>query len=469
MMEITFEKDQNKLPVAIIGGGPVGLAAVAHLIRKGEKVLLFEAGNSVGHSVLKWGSVRMFSPWQYNIDKEAEKLLKKSGWIAPDLTQLPTGRELVESYLKPLSDIPEINKSLILNAKVIGVGKKGLDKVKSSNREKVPFIIYVESDEHISNYEVKAVIDATGTWSNPNPVASNGIFTKNEINTREHIYYGIPELKREKERYAGKRVLVVGSGHSSINILLELAKLKEEHPQTEILWAIRKANVEEVYGGKENDQLAARGELGSRVEKLISTNTISTFTEYQIIDLHKHNEKVNVKGVVKDKIVVIEGIDEVISATGSRPDFSFLREVRLNIDSAIESSYELAPLIDPNIHSCGTVRPHGEKELRHFEKNFYIVGMKSYGRAPTFLLATGYEQVRSVIAYLTGDFQGAVDVKLELPETGVCSVGLVDCCGEETVNNRNESCTTTKSVEATESISCVQIKPKEINNNSCCS
>ena len=401
MMEITFEKDQNKLPVAIIGGGPVGLAAVAHLIRKGEKVLLFEAGNSVGHSVLKLGSVRMFSPWQYNIDKEAEKLLKKSGWIAPDLTQLPTVRELVESYLKPLSDIPEINKSLILNAKVIGVGKKGLDKVKSSNREKVPFIIYVESDEHISNYEVKAVIDATGTWSNPNPVASNGIFTKNEINTREHIYYGIPELKREKERYAGKRVLVVGSGHSSINILLELAKLKEEHPQTEILWAIRKANVEEVYGGKENDQLAARGELGSRVEKLISTNTISTFTEYQIIDLHKHNEKVNVKGVVKDKIVVIEGIDEVISATGSRPDFSFLREVRLNIDSAIESSYELAPLIDPNIHSCGTFRPHGEKELRHFEKNFYIVGMKSYGRAPTFILATGYEQVRSVIAYLT--------------------------------------------------------------------
>lgn len=468
MLGIMFKKDQKKLPVAIIGAGPVGLAAAAHLISKGEEVLIFEEGESVGYSVLKWGSVKMFSPWQYNVDKEAEKLLKKSGWIAPDLTQLPTGRELVENYLKPLSDIPEISKSLILHAKVIGVGKKGLDKVKSSNRENAPFIIYVESDEHILNYEVKAVIDATGTWSNPNPVASNGIYTKNEINAREHIYYGIPELKREKERYAGKKVLVVGSGHSSINILLELAKLKEEHSQTEILWVIRKSKVEDVYGGKENDQLAARGELGSRLEKLINAHDISIFTEYQVTDFSKHNDKVSVKGAVKDKIIVIEGIDEVISATGSRPDFSFLREVRLNIDSSIESSYELAPLIDPNIHSCGTVRPHGEKELRHFEKNFYIVGMKSYGRAPTFLLATGYEQVRSVVAYLTGDFQGAVNVKLELPETGVCNIGLVDCCEEKIVNNQNGRCTTIKSDVASESTDRLQNYPKE-NTNSCCS
>jgi hypothetical protein len=110
-----------------------------------------------------------------------------------------------------------------------------------------------------------------------------------------------------------------------------------------------------------------------------------------------------------------------------------LRELRIDLDSSLESARQLAALIDPNIHSCGTVRPHGEAELRQPEKNFYIVGMKSYGRAPTFLLATGYEQVRSVVAALVGDWESARNVQLELPETGVCSTNLgggsVGCCG----------------------------------------
>ena len=109
-----------------------------------------------------------------------------------------------------------------------------------------------------------------------------------------------------------------------------------------------------------------------------------------------------------------------------------LRELRLDLDPAVESSRALAPLIDPNLHSCGTVRPHGEAELRQPEKYFYIVGMKSYGRAPTFLLATGYEQVRSVVAALAGDWQAARAVRLNLPETGVCITDFADdaeCCG----------------------------------------
>jgi len=79
------------------------------------------------------------------------------------------------------------------------------------------------------------------------------------------------------------------------------------------------------------------------------------------------------------------------------------------------------------------VRPHGEKELRHPEKDFYIVGSKSYGRAPTFLMATGYEQVRSIAAVIDGDMVAALNVELDLPETGVCSVdlGANACCGVE--------------------------------------
>jgi hypothetical protein len=121
-------------------------------------------------------------------------------------------------------------------------------------------------------------------------------------------------------------------------------------------------------------------------------------------------------------------VDEIIAATGFRPDLSLTRELRLGLDSWLESPMALTPLIDPNIHSCGTVPPHGVEELLHPEANFYIVGMKSYGRAPTFLTLTGYEQVRSIVAALNGDWEAARNVELVLPETGVCSTDAGGSC-----------------------------------------
>jgi hypothetical protein len=105
----------------------------------------------------------------------------------------------------------------------------------------------------------------------------------------------------------------------------------------------------------------------------------------------------------------------VVNATGFRPDLDMLREVRVSLDEIVEAPRQLAPLIDPNLHSCGTVYPHGVAELGHPEPNFYIAGMKSYGRAPTFLLLTGYEQVRSIADELAGNHEAARLVQLELP------------------------------------------------------
>ena len=98
-----------------------------------------------------------------------------------------------------------------------------------------------------------------------------------------------------------------------------------------------------------------------------------------------------------------------------------MRELRIQLDPAIECPVALAPLIDPNEHSCGTVRPHGARELAQPEPGFYFAGMKSYGRAPTFLMLTGYEQVRSIAADIAGDREAAERVELVLPETGVCN------------------------------------------------
>ena len=418
----------KELPIAIIGAGPVGLAAAAHLASKNESFFILEAGQRVGNHILQWGHVRLFSSWKFNVDKVAKQLLDDNGWKAPDMDHLPLGYDIVEEYLTPLSNLPKIKPFLHLNTKVVAVSKKGLDKMKTANRSAQPFVVYVEKDGRTERLEARAIIDATGTWGKPNPVNADNIWTKEEENLNTHIAYKIPDINGEDRlKYANKHVAVVGGGHSAINTILELATLEE----VQISWILRKRRVEEAYGGEELDALPARGQLGSRIHDLVDQGKVRVYTPFLIQHISKDNQGIQLTGTIHNEVQTIVGIDEIIANTGSRPDFSFLREIRLDIDAATESVTKLAPLIDPNLHSCGTVRPHGEIELRQPESNFYMVGMKSYGRAPTFLMATGYEQVRSIVAHLTGDEDGAKRVELELPETGVCSTNLKgksSCC-----------------------------------------
>ena len=422
------EPSISTLPIAIIGAGPIGLAAAAHLSAKNEKFVIFESGHSVGFNILQWSHVRLFSSWNYNVDKVAVKLLENSAWKAPLMKRLPFGKELVEDYLMPLANLAEINPYIKLNSKVVAISKQGLDKMKNAERGEQSFIIYVERDGHTDRIQAKAVIDATGTWGQPNPVNADNVWTQQERSLSSRITYGIPDVKeKDRSTFEHKRVAVVGGGHSAINTILELANLEG----TEIVWILRKNRVDEVYGGEALDALPARGQLGSRIHQLVDSGKINIYTPFLIHQVIEEDGTLTVQGSSKQKDSSIHNIDQIIANTGSRPDFSFLREIRLEIDSATESVSALAPLIDPNIHSCGTVRPHGEAELRQPEKNFYVVGMKSYGRAPTFLMATGYEQVRSIVAHLTGDQEAAIRVELDLPETGVCSStigGKSSCC-----------------------------------------
>ncbi|MEW4282334.1 NAD(P)-binding domain-containing protein [Priestia koreensis] len=426
-------KEKQDLPVVIIGAGPVGLAAAAHLSHYNQSFLLVEAGTGVGANIKTWGHIRLFSPWRYNIDKAAWRLLDEEGWREPDLDSLPTGHEIITRYLHPLSETKVINPYLLLNTKVVSISRDSQDKMKTADREQRPFVVYVEQEGEMNVLHARAVIDATGTWGNPNPANSDGVWLSGEHNISNSVFYGMPDiLGQEKMRYTNKHVAVIGSGHSAINALLELAAQKELYPETSITWLIRKTRVEDTYGGEEKDALAARGELGSRIHRLVDHGIIEVKTDFKIQQMNQMEDgKVEIKGLYQGHTTVLPVFDEVIVNTGNRPDLSLLRELRTQIDSATESVGALAPLIDPNIHSCGTVRPHGEKELRQPEKNFYIVGAKSYGRAPTFLMATGYEQVRSVVAYLAGDLKTAEKVELDLPETGVCSINLVreSSCG----------------------------------------
>lgn len=420
----------TSLPIAIIGAGPVGLAAAAHALIRNETPLIFEAGTSVGANMLSWGHVRLFTPWQYITDSASRQLLEKSGWQLPDGDTFPTGAEVVHHYLRPLAQLPKIHNHLRLSTRVISVTRQGYDKMKTDGRDEAPFVIHtIDDDGHENRYLAKAVIDASGTYTSPNPLGANGVLALGEKAMSDHLYYGIPNvLDTHQARYANKTVMVVGSGHSAFNAILDLVALQDRAPQTHIIWAVRRAKVGQLFGGGDDDALSARGALGSNVRHLVETGRIRFVSDFRVAQVRPHNTQVMV--IAENNAQEI--VDEVIVTTGFRPDLTMLSEMRLDLDNAVESPTVLAPLIDPNIHSCGTVRPHGAEELRHPENNFYIVGMKSYGRAPTFLLLTGYEQARSVVSAIAGDWQAAREVQLELPETGVCVTnndGSSACCG----------------------------------------
>lgn len=436
--------ETSTLPVVIIGGGAVGLAAAAHLVRNNESFLLFESRETVGANILNWGHVRVFSPWKYNIDNAAEELLLQTTWQSPDKESLHTGKEFYDLYLHPLANHPSIKPFVHTNSKVLAIGRKNMDKMKTKGREDQPFVLKVQQGEQQLIFEARAIIDASGTWHNLNPIGAGGILATGESENADKIFYGIPDVSGKlKERYKNKNVLIVGGGHSAINTILELDKLKDEFPGTQIHWILRKTKISDVYGGKEEDALPARGALGIKIESLVNEERLSIYTPFQIQEIKKENKKLTLVGTQYEVRKALAGIDEIVSNTGTRPDFSFLRELRVDIDSTVESVPLLADLIDPNIHSCGTVRAHGERELRQREKDFYIVGMKSYGRAPTFLMATGYEQVRSVVAALAGDWDAAKRTELDLPQTGVCnSQDGGTCCGteEENANIKNSCC-----------------------------
>jgi thioredoxin reductase len=353
------------------------------------------------------------------------RLLEASGWQMPPPKSLPTGKDLVDQYLRTFAELPAIQSHIHLNARVVAVSRLNVDKMKDSRRDDAPFILHVvygNGEEAL--IEARAVIDASGTWHQPNPIGSSGLPAVGEKRNSQHIFYGIPDVRDAyRFRYANKRVMVVGSGHSAINALLELIELKQEFSETTITWVMRGTSLTRVYGGGEEDALPARGRLGTRIQAHVDAGTIEILSPFRIRELMANERGIRVIGETSNGAKSLQ-VDELIAATGARPDLEMLRELRLDLDPSLESTRPLAPMIDPNIHSCGTVRPHGEAELRQPEKNFYIVGMKSYGRAPTFLLATGYEQVRSVVAALVGDWEAAREVQLNLPETGVCNSNL---------------------------------------------
>ncbi|MCX7623535.1 MAG: NAD(P)-binding domain-containing protein [Thermomicrobium sp.] len=413
----------NERPVVVIGAGPIGLVAAAHLAYRRIPFLVFESGDAVGASVRRWSHVRMFSPWRFELDPVAASLLAQHGWEPPAPEQYPTGEELVARWLEPLATHPAIAPALRLHHRVVAVSRSGRDKLAGPDRAGRPFVVRVATPDGEREFLARGVIDASGAL--PNPLGASGLPALGETAFADRIAYGMPDvLGRVRAEYAGRRVLVVGAGHSAFGVLLDLVALAEQAPGTAIHWAVRRRSLTGRLGSTD-DELPERGRLGQRVAEAVGRGAITLHTGVLVdrIEAHAHGL------VVRSGDRALPPVDRIVCATGYRPDLAPLRELRLALDPVVEAPVALAPYIDPRYHSCGTVPPHGVAELAHpQEPDFFIVGLKSYGRAPTFLLRTGYEQVRSVVAALAGDWEAARRVELELPATGVCSGTGDSCC-----------------------------------------
>ncbi|WP_256837782.1 FAD-dependent oxidoreductase [Ornithinimicrobium faecis] len=422
------------LPVAVIGAGPIGLATAAELVRRDQEVIVLEQGETAAAAVRQWGHVRLFSPWSELTSPAAVALLEDAGWVHPDPAAYPTGAEWVRDYLDPLASL--LGERVLTGREVTGVARAERDLLVDSGRADQPFVLHVhDSAGSTQRVQARAVVDCSGTWGSPNPLGAEGYPAAGESAAADRILYGMPDADDNAQaRFAGKATAVVGSGASALTALIALTSAPLHTPDSRVVWAVRRGAVGNAFGGGELDELPARGALGTRVRAAVDAGLIEVVTGFRVAAVQEQEAGLVLVSTDGQRV---EGLEQVVGATGFRPDVSFLSEVRLDLDHRLQAPTLLAPGIDPNLHSCGSVEPHGYDVLAQPEGDLYLAGMKSYGRAPSFLAMTGYEQVRSIAAAIAGDLDTARAIELTLPDTGVCGgAGLFDedssaggCCG----------------------------------------
>lgn len=412
----------SELPVVVIGAGPQGLATAAHLVEREESVIVIERGRGPAAAVSEWGHVRLFSAWPELTDRTGRRLLESTGWTA-SVSGYPTGAEWVSGYLAPLADV--LGERVQYATTVTGVARQGRDKVVDGGRRSQPFVVHtVDGDGHESRLLARAVVDASGTWGLPGPAGADGFPALGEAAASDLISYRIPA---DVSELAGSHVVVVGAGHSAAHAVLRLGELARREPGTRVTWLLRRGTAANVFGGGVGDELPERAVLGSRARKMVDDGIVDVVTGFRVAEFRKGADGLTIVGEDGREV---PGVGRVFALTGFRPDVGMLRELRIDLDPALEAVAGIASEIDPNLHSCGSVSATGARELAQPEQGFFIVGAKSYGRAPTFLALTGFEQVRSVAAHLVGDHEAAGRSELALPDTGVCG-GSGDFDGTE--------------------------------------
>jgi hypothetical protein len=398
--------------LAIVGAGPIGLEAALAALDAGLDVHVFERGEPGAH-VLAWGHVRMFTPWRMNIGSASRAHLERSGWAPPAAGDCPTGAEYVEGYLQPLARLPELAGRLHLHAQVVHIGRRGLLKADlpgEGGRRRHPFRILVRDPGGRESFlHTFSAIDASGVFGQPNWAGDGGIPARSELYLAPQLSYHPDDvLGLARERYAGRRTLVVGAGTSAATTVASLARLARDAAGTHVVWATRGA-VDELFPAIADDPLSERHALYTRAREMArgGDEHVSPIGNSRIegFEFNSATHRYRVTLMVGEQPRV-EEVERVIVNTGYGPDDSLYRELQVHECYASRGPMKLsAALAGAGAGECLTVPSFGADVLSNPEPDFFILGHKSYGRNPSFLLATGFEQVSDVVTRLTSDVQ----------------------------------------------------------------
>jgi hypothetical protein len=394
----------SKPRIAILGAGPTGLEAALTAAEAGNPFTVYEAAPTVAGNVRAWGHVRLFTPWEMNVSPRMRRHLEAAGHEVPGGPECPTGRDLAERLLSPLAGLPEIAPHLRLGTRVLGIGRRGLlkhEEIATAERGRHPFrLLLADGAGREWTEEAEVVIDATGTWANPNTLGDGGIPAPGERALGSEIRRDIPDLAAERSDWAGRTILLAGAGHSAQTAARALAELAKGAPGTRVIWALR--NPAPGWGTHEGDPLPARAELTASAADLASGGSPAVAARRGVVveEIAKPNGRFEVtlrNGAGRERVAV----DRILSLTGAVGDHSLYRQLQVHECYATCGPIKLAgALLGAGAADCLAQTTHGADTLTNPEPGFFILGAKSYGRNNTFLMRIGWEQVGEVFGLL---------------------------------------------------------------------
>lgn len=390
--------------LAIVGAGPIGIEAALAALDHGLDVHVFEQGE-VGSHPLSWGHVRMFTPWRMNVGPASAAHLAATGWTGPEPESYPTGAELAERYLAPLALLPELAGRVHTHAQVVHMSRRGAlkgDSRPDGDRTQHPFRLLVRDAGGRENFlHAFGLIDASGVYTQPNWAGIGGIPARNELYLRPQLGYHLVDVQgTSRATYAGRRTLVIGGGSSAMTAVIALAQLAAEAPGTSVVWATRALKA---VADREDDPLAERRALRRQALALASGLSEAVKhvggVEVENFEFNSATHRYRVTLMIGE-LPRIEEVDQVLVHTGFGPDDSLYRELQVHESYFTRAPMKLATALSQAGSDCLTAPVFGGDALTNPEPDFFILGHKSYGRNPSFLLETGYRQVADVIARL---------------------------------------------------------------------
>jgi len=390
--------------LAILGAGPTGLEAALAAADLGWPFTLYEAADGPAAHVREWGHVRLFTPWDLDVSPRMARHLEAAGVAVPAGTGCPTGDELCERLLDPVAALPEIAPAVRFGARVVSVGRRGLlkhEEIATAERGAKPFRLLVsraDGGEEVVDADV--VLDCTGTWGHPNTTGDGGIPAVGESGLEGQIRRTLPDVAAEEAEWAGRTVLVVGSGHSAQTAAGDLAALARRQPTTEVVWAVR--SPEPTWGAVADDPLPERAALVERSRALAGDGEPAVRMETGVVVEAMAERDGRLAVTLRNGTTSEVVVDKVLSLTGAVGDNSIYRQLQVHECYATAAPINLsAALLGAAGGDCLQQESHGVDVLRNPEPNFFILGSKSYGRVNQFLMRVGWEQVDEVLSALT--------------------------------------------------------------------